>query len=105
MKLVNTNEKNIFAFPCGIGDDIYFIPSKVNCELNILNKTPENNRVYHQKIKKIAITDSCWYVESDVDGYYGSDMLLHIGASLGITWFLSQEEAEQMLVKMESEVE
>jgi hypothetical protein len=86
-----------------VGDDIYFIPSKVNYELNILNEMSENNRVYHQKIKKIAITDSCWYVESDADSYYGLD-ILHIGASLGITWFLSQKEAEQALTKMESEV-
>lgn len=43
MKLVNTNEKNIFVFPCGIGDDVYFIPSKVNYELNILNGMSEND--------------------------------------------------------------
>jgi hypothetical protein len=93
----------LLRLPCKVGDDIYFIPSKANYELNILNEMSENNRVYHQKIKKIAITDSCWYVESDADSYYGLD-ILHIGASLGITWFLSQKEAEQALTKMESGV-
>lgn len=43
--------------PCGIGSDVYIIPSKVNYELNILSLHPENNKVYHQKVALITFTE------------------------------------------------
>lgn len=42
---------------CGIGADVYIIPSKVNYELNILNQHPENNKVYHQKVASVTFTE------------------------------------------------
>jgi hypothetical protein len=100
--MVNTNEKNIFAFPCGIGDDVYFIPSKVNYDLNILNGMSENNRVYHQKIASITTNSSGWYVELDKDIEFGTGRVC-VDVLFEKTWFLSRQEAEQTLEKMESE--
>ena len=47
----DTEEQGLLLrLPCGIGSDVYLIPSKVNYELNILSLHPENNKIYHQKI-------------------------------------------------------
>ncbi len=85
-----------------IGRDVYFIPSKVNYELNILNGHDENNRVYHQKIAKIVITERGWYLECDKDLEYGTDHIL-VDKFYKETWFLSQDEAEDALKRMERE--
>ena len=47
----------LLRLPCGIGSDVYIIPSKINCELNILSLHPENNKVYHQKVALITFTE------------------------------------------------
>lgn len=54
----------LLRLPCGIGSDVYIIPSKINCELNILSLHPENNKVYHQKVALITFTekDGTWSV-------------------------------------------
>jgi hypothetical protein len=90
--------------PVNIGDDVYFIPSKVNYDLNILNGMSENNRVYHQKIERITINSHGWYAELDKDIEYGTDRVC-TGAFFGKTWFLTSEEAEQALEKLERQVE
>lgn len=89
-------ETQQLKFPCDIGTDVYFIPSKTNYELNVLNKYDYLNRVYHQKIERITITPNCWYVECDKDIEYGTDKIL-TEHQFGVTWFLSQNEAEKML--------
>ena len=48
----------LLRFPCGIGSDVYMIPSKINYKLNILSLHPENNRVYHQKVDLITFTEN-----------------------------------------------
>ena len=41
----DTEEQGLLLrLPCGIGSDVYLIPSKVNYELNILSLHPENNK-------------------------------------------------------------
>ena len=92
----------LWRLPCKIGDDVYFIPSKVNFELNILNGYGENNRVYHQKIKRITLVGKSWYVECDKDIEYGTNRI-HVARFFKKTWFLSQEEAEAALEKMKGE--
>ena len=62
----------LLVLPCKVGDDVYFIPSKVNYKLNILNEHEENNRIYHQKIVRITFTRNEWYVECDKDLDYGT---------------------------------
>lgn len=54
----------LLRLPCGIGSDVYIIPSKINYELNILSLHPENNKVYHQKVALITFTekDGTWSV-------------------------------------------
>lgn len=87
---------------CGIGADVYIIPSKVNYELNILNQHPENNKVYHQKVASVTFTEKGWYIECDKDREYGTGRILP-EKMYKETWFLSQEEAEAKLKEMESE--
>ena len=90
----------LLQLPCGIGSDVYIIPSKVNCELNILSLHPENNKVYHQKVALITFTEKGWYMECDKDREYATDRILSEKMYKKI-WFLSQEEAEAKLKEME----
>ncbi|MBE5867971.1 MAG: hypothetical protein E7293_03305 [Lachnospiraceae bacterium] len=92
----------LFVLPCKVGDDVYFIPSKVNYKLNILNEHEENNRIYHQKIVRITFTRNEWYVECDKDLDYGTGRV-HIQQHFGETWFLTEEEAEAALERMKGE--
>lgn len=97
----DTEEQGLLLrLPCGIGSDVYIIPSKVNYELNILSLHPENNKVYHQKVALITFTEKGWYMECDKDREYGTDRILP-EKMYKETWFLSQEEAEAKLKEME----
>lgn len=90
----------LLRLPCRIGSDVYIIPSKVNCELNILSLHPENNKVYHQKVALITFTEKGWYMECDKDREYATYRILPDKMHKE-TWFLSQEEAEAKLKEME----
>lgn len=86
--------------PCGIGSDIYFIPSKVNFRLNLLSGLTEENRVFHQVVDRITFRKNGWYMECDADLEYGIGRILR-DENYGVTWFLSKEEAEAKLKEME----
>ena len=90
----------LFRLPCGIGSDVYMIPSKINYKLNILSLHPENNRVYHQKVALITFTENGWYMKCDKDREYAIERILS-EKMYKETWFLSQEEAETKLSEME----
>ena len=90
----------LFRLPCGIGSDIYMIPSKINYKLNILSLHPENNKVYHQKVSLITFTENGWYMKCDKDREYAIERILS-EKMYKETWFLSQEEAEAKLEEME----
>lgn len=90
----------LLRLPCGIGADIYFIPSKTNYKLNILQGYPESNRVYHQNVEEIAFTQYGWYLECDKDIEYATGQIF-IDKLYKETWFLAQAEAEQKLKEME----
>ena len=92
----------LLRLPCGIGADIYFIPSKTNYKLNILQGYPESNRVYHQNVEEIAFTQYGWYLECDKDIEYATGQIF-IDKLYKETWFLTQAEAEQKLKEMESD--
>ena len=92
----------LLRLPCGIGSDIYFIPSKTNYKLNILQGYPESNRVYHQNVEKISFTQYGWYLECDKDIEYATGQIF-IDKLYKETWFLTQAEAEQKLKEMESD--
>ena len=92
----------LLRLPCGIGTDIYFVPSKTNFKLNILQSYSESNRVYHQTVERITFTKNGWYLECDKDLEYATDHIL-IDKLYKETWFLSQAEAEQKLKEMESD--
>ena len=89
----------LLRLPCGIGADIYFIPSKTNYKLNILQGYPESNRVYHQNVEKISFTQYGWYLECDKDIEYATGQIF-IDKLYKETWFLTQAEAEQKLKEM-----
>ena len=90
----------LLRLPCGIGSDVYMIPSKINYKLNILSLHPENNRVYHQKVDLITFTENGWYIKCDKDREYAIERILS-EKMYKETWFLSQEEAEAKLEEME----
>ena len=97
----NAEEQGLMLrLPCGIGDDVYFIPSKTNYKLNILQGYPESNRVYHQNVEKISFTQYGWYLECDKDIEYATGQIF-IDKSYKETWFLTKAEAEQKLKEME----
>lgn len=86
----------LLRLPCGIGSDIYFIPSKVNFRLNLLSGLTEENRVFHQVVDRITFRKNGWYMECDADLEYGIGRILR-DENYGVTWFLSKEEAEARL--------
>ena len=85
--------------PVAIGSDVYFIPSKVNFDLNVLSKHEENNRVCHQKVARVTFTERGWHLECDKDLEYGVDHIL-ADKFYKETWFTSSEEAEQALANL-----
>ena len=87
----------IKILPVKAGDKIYVVPSKVNFDLNRINRYHEHNRVYEQTVdeirffhKDIYMVFSCDYLEN------------HRGAALGETWFLTREEAEKRLKELQN---
>ena len=90
----------ILRLPCGIGSDVYMIPSKINYKLNILSLHPENNKVSHQKVSLITFTENGWYMKCDKDREYAIERIMS-EKMYKETWFLSQEEAEDKLKEME----
>ena len=89
----------LLRLPCGIGTDIYFIPSETNFKLNIINNHEENNRVYHQKVEKIIFNELGWFFECDKDIEYGISRIF-LDKNYQKIWFLTQKEAEQKLKEM-----
>lgn len=90
----------LLRLPCGIGSDIYFIPSKVNFRLNLSSGLTEENRVFHQVVDRITFRKNGWYMECDADLEYGIGRILR-DENYGVTWFLSKEEAEAKLKETE----
>lgn len=88
------------VLPCKIGDDVYIIPSKVNFELNVLSGLEKYNRVYHQKVAEIVFTQDCWYARGNADKEFGTGRVLP-DVFYKKTWFLTEEEAESALAKMD----
>ena len=90
----------LLRLPCGIGTDIYYIPSEENFRLNLLDGHGEENRVFHQTVDRITFRKNGWYMECDSDLEYGTGRIL-LDTSYGVTWFLTNEEAEAKLKEME----
>lgn len=97
----NAEEQGLLLkLPCGIGTDIYYIPSEKNFRLNLLDGHGEENRVFHQTVDRITFRKNGWYMECDSDLEYGTGRIL-LDTNYGVTWFLTSEEAEAKLAEME----
>ena len=92
----------LIKLPCKVGDDVWFVPSHTNYNLNILNNHSEENKICHQKVARITFSRNGWYLECDKDLEYATDHIL-LDKMYKETWFLKQEEAEAKLKEMESE--
>lgn len=92
----------LLRLPCGIGTDIYYIPSEKNFRLNLLDGHGEENRVFHQTVDRITFRKNGWYMECDSDLEYGTGRIL-LDTNYGVTWFLTSEEAESKLKEMEAQ--
>lgn len=101
-KRMHENAPTVVAvvLPCKIDDDVYIIPSKVNFELNVFSGLKINNRVYHQKVAEIVFLKDCWYVSGNADKEFGTGRVL-LDRFYKETWFLTREEAETALAKMD----
>lgn len=89
----------LIELPCGIGADIYSIPSETNFRLNLLHGHGEINRVYHQRVDRITFHENGWYMEGDKEREYGTGRLF-LDRFYKETWFLTEAEAEEALAKM-----
>lgn len=97
-------EKRLFQVPCCIGHEVYFIPSRVNFEINIVNRMNHLNKICTQQISRITFTDADhWYAQCNLDLEYGTGHIL-LDSSFNETWFLSLDEATKALEALESEI-
>ena len=89
----------LVRLPCKVGDDVYIIPSPSVNGLNIINGYEKHNKIYHQHVGTIIITDGHWYATSREEyGVYNEKVLNDI--AYGITWFTDHEKAEKKLEEM-----
>lgn len=88
-------KENGIKLPCKVGDTIYVVPSKVNYDLNVLNKHYADNRVYEQVVNEIRIYRSGMFIVT-CEGQAGVR-----DESYKETWFFTREEAEAKLKEME----
>lgn len=91
----------LVGLTCKVGDDVYIIPSLTVYRLNIINGYEKLNKIYHQHVGTIVITDGHWYATSREEyGVYNEKVLNDI--AFGTTWFLTREEAEKKLEEMQN---
>jgi hypothetical protein len=88
----------LLRLPCKVGDTIYVIPSWANYRLNKSFGHAENNRVYTQIVHSVKMWSNGRYSLTTCDGFQSvvSDFYKE-------TWFLTKEEAEQVLAEMKKE--
>lgn len=92
----------LLKLPCKVGDDVWFVPSRANYKLNILNHHSKTNRVYHQKVAKITFSMNGLYLECEKDLEYATNHIF-IDKMYKETWFLTKSEAEAKLKELRSE--
>ena len=86
----------LLRLPCKVGNDIYAIPSEVNYRLNKSFGAKGLNAICRQVVDHIEF-NSYGYLVSTNEG-----MTVHRQEAFGETWFLTRNEAEQKLKKMEN---
>ena len=89
----------LIKLPCKVGDDVWFVPSHTNYNINILNNHSEENKIFHQKVARITFSSNGWYLECDKDLEYATDHIL-LDKMYEETWFLTKSEAEAKLKEL-----
>jgi len=87
--------KTTTKVPVSIGDVIFVVPSKVNYELNIINKHEECNRTYEQKISSIQWWSNDRYLIQTCDG-----LNQVLNDTQGEIWFTDKVNAEWKLERL-----
>ncbi len=87
----------IKILPVKAGDKIYVVPSKVNYDLNRVNRYYEHNRVYEQTVDEIRFFKNSVYMVYCC--YYQQN---HHSEFFGETWFLTREKAEAKLKELQN---
>lgn len=94
----------LVRLPCGIGADVYVIPSQSQYDVNIPCGYKMNNRIYHQHVYSITFTEGIWHMITFEDLNFRTGRILK-DISYGKTWFTDREEAEKKLKEMEENSE
>lgn len=93
----NEEQGLIVRLPCKVGDTVYVVPSNTNYGINIVNGHQENNRVYYQKVCRIAIGGVGTYSLITCEG-----MGIVTSEFFGETWFLTEDEAKDKLEELDT---
>lgn len=90
----------VIVLPCKMGDKVYVIPSETNFRLNVLKGFEHLNKVYEQTVDEIRIYESGDYL------LFTCDKLQCVHSKMyKENWFLSREDAEQALSKLQASYE
>ncbi len=104
--------KNAIVLPVKIGDKIYCVPSKVNYEINKINKKEERNKICEFVVSEIRYTKYGYSVVCYVDYipfYFNYEIAkthcedFEIEQFYGETWFATREEAEKRLSELKGD--
>ena len=82
----------LVRLPCKVNDTVYVIPSKVNFDLNVVNRYSENNRVYKQIVEQIKFFKNNVYLLSTCGGLQACHSKFY-----KIDWFLTESDAIKAL--------
>lgn len=88
----------LIELPCKVGDTVYVIPSLTVFRLNVLHGLSENNRVCEQKVHSVQMWNPVEWSVWTSDG-----IALLLQRNYKKTWFLTKEEAEKALERLNNE--
>lgn len=84
----------LIKIPCVFGDVVYVIPSKVTYKINVVNGKMDRNHVYKQVVSGVAPSKSGYVF------YTCNNQNVLLEEEYKKTWFLTEQEANDALQKM-----
>ena len=85
---------HLIRIPCKIGDTIYVIPSKAMYDINTVNGHEERNIIYEQIVSGVVPSKRGYIL------YTCGNQSIVLEEMYQETWFLTKQEAEAALQKM-----